>query len=81
MTLQNLLAIRRLQAHTTDKAALRKLLDAARTDLAQGHWPAAARSMLVFARHLPRHPAYAWRRLGTPLRLVRRVLRRRAAAA
>ena len=58
-----------------------RLLDAAHADLAQGHWPAAARSMLVFARHLPRHPAYAWRRLGTPLRLVRRVLRRRAAAA
>ena len=33
MTLQNLLAIRRLQAHTTDKAALRKLLDAARRNL------------------------------------------------
>lgn len=34
MTLQSLLAIRRLQAHTTDKAALRKLLDAARRNLA-----------------------------------------------
>ncbi|WP_024869252.1 hypothetical protein [Pseudoxanthomonas suwonensis] len=34
MTLQNLLAIRRLQAHATDRVAVRKLLDAARRNLA-----------------------------------------------
>lgn len=34
MTLQNLLAIKRLQAHTTDAAAIRKLLDAAQRNLA-----------------------------------------------
>jgi hypothetical protein len=58
-----------------------RLLEAARADLAHGHWPAATRAMLTFARHLPRHPAYAWRRLGTPLRRVGRALRGRAAAA
>lgn len=34
MTLDNLLAIRQLQAHNADPAALRKLLDAARRNLA-----------------------------------------------
>ena len=34
MTLENLLAIRQLQAHTTDPAAIRKLLEAARRNLA-----------------------------------------------
>lgn len=34
MTLQNLLAIRRLQEHATDRASLRKLLDAAHRNLA-----------------------------------------------
>lgn len=34
MTLQNLLAIKRLQAHETDAAAVRKLLDAAERNLA-----------------------------------------------
>jgi class 3 adenylate cyclase len=34
MTLQNLQAIKRLQAHTTDAAAIRKLLDAAQRNLA-----------------------------------------------
>ena len=34
MTLQNLLAIRRLQAHTADRASVRKLLEAARRNLA-----------------------------------------------
>jgi glycosyltransferase involved in cell wall biosynthesis len=58
-----------------------RLLERARDDLARGHWPAAARAMLVFARHLPRHPTYAWRRLGTPLRRMGRALRGRAAAA
>ena len=33
MTLQNLLNINRLQAHTTDRIAVRKLLDAARRNL------------------------------------------------
>jgi hypothetical protein len=34
MTLQNLLAIRRLQAHAADRASIRKLLDAAQRNLA-----------------------------------------------
>lgn len=34
MTLQNLLAIKRLQAHATDRTAVRKLLDAAGRNLA-----------------------------------------------
>lgn len=34
MTLQNLLTIKRLQAHTTDAAAIRRLLDAAQRNLA-----------------------------------------------
>ena len=34
MTLENLLAIRQLQAHRADPVALRKLLDAARRNLA-----------------------------------------------
>lgn len=34
MTLQNLLAIKRLQAHATDAAAIRRLLDAAQRNLA-----------------------------------------------
>lgn len=58
-----------------------RLLEAARADLAHGRWPAAAWAMLIFARHLPRHLPYAWRRLGTPLRHAGRALRRRAAAA
>jgi len=58
-----------------------RLLEAARDDLARGHWPAAARALLVFARHLPRHSTYAWRCLGTPLRRVSRALRRGAAEA
>jgi glycosyltransferase involved in cell wall biosynthesis len=58
-----------------------RLLDAARDDLAQGRWPAAARGLLVFARYLPRHPTYAWRRLVTPLRRMGRALRRRVAEA
>jgi glycosyltransferase involved in cell wall biosynthesis len=58
-----------------------RLLEAARADLARGHWSAAARAILTFARHLPRHAPYAWRRLGTPLRHAGRALRRRAAAA
>ena len=33
MTLQNLLAIKRLQTHTPDRAAIRKLLEAARRNL------------------------------------------------
>jgi glycosyltransferase involved in cell wall biosynthesis len=58
-----------------------RLLDTVREDLAQGRWAAAARAMLVLGRHLPRHRAYAWRRLATPLQRVGRALRRRAAAA
>jgi hypothetical protein len=34
MTLQNLLAIKRLQAHAADRAAIRKLLEAAQRNLA-----------------------------------------------
>ena len=34
MTLQNLLAIHRLQTHQTDAVAIRKLLEAARRNLA-----------------------------------------------
>lgn len=34
MTLQNLLAIHRLQAHTAEAGAMRKLLEAARRNLA-----------------------------------------------
>ncbi|HET7332784.1 DNA-binding protein [Dyella sp.] len=37
MTLQNLLAIKRLQAHTPDRAAILKLLEAARRNLADAH--------------------------------------------
>jgi glycosyltransferase involved in cell wall biosynthesis len=58
-----------------------RLLEAAREGLVRRQWPEAARAMLVFARHLPRHPAYAWRRLGTPLRRVSRALHRRAEAS
>lgn len=36
MTLQNLLAIKRLQAHTADRAAVLKLLDAARRNPPMG---------------------------------------------
>ena len=37
MTLQNLLAIKRLQEHTAERAGIRKLLDAARRHLADAH--------------------------------------------
>lgn len=37
MTLQNLLAIKRLQTHTPDRAAILKLLEAARRNLADAH--------------------------------------------
>ena len=37
MTLQNLLAIKRLQEHTAERAGIRKLLDAARRNLADAH--------------------------------------------
>lgn len=37
MTLQNLLAIKQLQAHTADPAAVRRLLEAARRNLADAH--------------------------------------------
>lgn len=37
MTLQNLLGIRRLQVHAADPVAVRKLLDAARRNLADAH--------------------------------------------
>jgi glycosyltransferase involved in cell wall biosynthesis len=40
-----------------------RLLDAVREDAARHDWPAAARGLLTFARYLPRHPRYAWRRL------------------
>jgi hypothetical protein len=40
MTLQNLLAIQRLQAHEADKASVRKLLDAARRNLTDARVPA-----------------------------------------
>ena len=58
-----------------------RLLDGARADLAGGHWPAAGRALLTFARHLPRHPVYARRRLGERLRRAARALRGRVAAA
>jgi glycosyltransferase involved in cell wall biosynthesis len=58
-----------------------RLLERACTEASRGHWPAAARAMLLFVRHLPRHPVYAWRRLGTPLRWARRQIGGRAAAA
>jgi hypothetical protein len=50
---------------------LDRLLDAARDDLVRGRCVAAARALLVFPCYLPHHPVYAWRRLGSPLRLVR----------
>jgi hypothetical protein len=56
-----------------------RLLDAARAELAGHHWVAAARALATFVRHLPRHPDYAWRRLGTPVRAATRGLRDRAA--
>jgi hypothetical protein len=58
-----------------------RLLETARDDLARGHWSAALRELLVLARHLPQHRPYAWRRFGTPLRLMARALRRRTASA
>ena len=58
-----------------------RLLETAGADLARRDWPAAARALLIFARNLPRHPPYAWRRLGTPLRRAGRAVRRTAAAA
>ena len=56
-----------------------RLLDSALDDLARGRWQTAGRELVTFARHLPDHPAYALRRLGAPLRLATRALRRRAA--
>ena len=58
-----------------------RLLETARDDLVRGRWTTAARTMVVFARQLPRHPTYAWHCLGTPLRRLGRALRRRAAEA
>jgi hypothetical protein len=55
-----------------------RLLYAALDDLARGHWQQATRELATFARHLPQHPAYIWRRLATPLRLATRALRRPA---
>jgi hypothetical protein len=46
----------------------------------EGRWRRAAYELYVFARHLPAHPAYAARRLGGPVRLASRALRRHAAA-
>jgi hypothetical protein len=76
-------AAHRLAWHERDNVVwyYDRLLEAARDDVARGRWPGAVRAMLVFARHLPRHGPYAWRRLGMPLRRVGRALRRRAAAA
>jgi hypothetical protein len=53
-----------------------RLLDAARADLRAGRWAAAGGALLQFVRRLPRHPAYARRRLGTPVRLAARALAR-----
>jgi glycosyltransferase involved in cell wall biosynthesis len=53
-----------------------RLLDKARDDLRARRWRAAGHTLLVFARHLPQHPAYARARLGTPFRLATRALTR-----
>ena len=53
-----------------------RLLEQAATDLRARRWRPAGRALLIFARHLPQHPAYARRRLTTPLRLATRMLAR-----
>jgi glycosyltransferase involved in cell wall biosynthesis len=58
-----------------------RLLEASLAAAREGRWAQALRGLFVFARELPRHPAYAVRRMGTPARLVSRALRRRCLAA
>jgi glycosyltransferase involved in cell wall biosynthesis len=58
-----------------------RLVQAAREDLSRGDWRATLRAVLILARHLPRHPSYAWRCLGMPLRRLARRLRRRQLVA
>lgn len=53
-----------------------RLLDTAGTELRARRWREAAHALLVFARYLPRHPAYAVSRLGSPFRLAARTLAR-----
>jgi glycosyltransferase involved in cell wall biosynthesis len=53
-----------------------RLLESAVGDLRAGRWGPAGRALLAFGRHLPQHPAYARRRLGTPFRLAARALGR-----
>ena len=57
-----------------------RLLDTVVSSARGGQWREAARALYVFARLLPRHRAYAARRLTSPLRLALRSLGRRAAA-
>jgi glycosyltransferase involved in cell wall biosynthesis len=53
-----------------------RLLDKAQGDLRARRWRAAGHALLVFGRYLPRHPAYALRRLRSPFRLAARALAR-----
>ena len=53
-----------------------RLLDKARADLRARRWRAAGHALLVFARHLPQHPAYALGRVQAPFRAAARALTR-----
>ena len=54
-----------------------RLLDAIRMDVRAHRWGPAVRRAAVYARHLPRHGRYAWRRLTSPFRVVARRARAR----
>jgi len=56
-----------------------QLVQTARDELTRGDWRATLSTVLVLVRHLHRHPSYAWRCLGMPLRRLARALRRRVA--
>ena len=60
------------RARANVKYYLDRLFEAIVDDVKHARWRHAARGAIVFARHLPEHPAYVRRRLGTPYRLAAR---------